>query len=301
MPSQARPVRPAETNIISFDNKSGEPAMVKVVGPTTASLQVPNEAMESVSVLPGRYRIKVRYGSEGKFRYALGEEFQVAGSPMTTSVVTITLHAVPNGNYHAQPTTAYVFDKDATPVATQEARVTAAAPPTVPRALDSVVLQSRSEEYRVVRMLLDPAGKTRGEALKLGLGEEATRKVMHAVILEEDGGTRIFVSQFVWNPPDLPRGLLRIYIPHVQNTDVVVRQNGNKIWSQSGTHKDAFSPVFDIEKGEDGAAGLSVSVESDIAPRVGCLGGVDNIYLLKPKTGDGGAGKAPASEPNGVR
>ena len=90
-------------NKIVFDNQSGEPALVKLIGPTQTEVDVPNRAKTGTDVAAGRYVIKVRYGTSGKYHYSKGEEFEVKGTATTRSKTTITLHKVVAGNYESTP------------------------------------------------------------------------------------------------------------------------------------------------------------------------------------------------------
>jgi hypothetical protein len=47
----------ANSNTVTFDNHSGAPALVKMVGPTRGSLPVPDLSRASIRVAPGRYYI----------------------------------------------------------------------------------------------------------------------------------------------------------------------------------------------------------------------------------------------------
>src|SRR5271166_1832460 len=96
-------------NTVSFDNRSGEPALVKLIGPTSSEIEVPNGTKPVVQVLAGKYFIKVRYGVEGKYHYTKGQEFTVHETATTTSEITITLHKVVNGNYGSRPITEQEF------------------------------------------------------------------------------------------------------------------------------------------------------------------------------------------------
>ena len=100
----------AQQNEVAFDNKSGEPALVKVIGHTPRETHVPVGGTATVRVSPGNYHIKVRYGAEGKYRYTRGEEFEVTESATTRSRISITLHKVPDGNYETEPIAADDFD-----------------------------------------------------------------------------------------------------------------------------------------------------------------------------------------------
>jgi len=90
-------------NTVSFDNQSGEPALVKLKGPTSSEIEVPDGTKQAVQASAGKYFIKVRYGVQGKYHYTKGEEFTVEETATTRSKITITLHKVVNGNYDSRP------------------------------------------------------------------------------------------------------------------------------------------------------------------------------------------------------
>ena len=97
-------------NTVTFDNQSGEPALVKLIGPTSKEVEVPIGTKESVGTSAGRYIIKVRYGTAGKYRYSKGEEFDVKETASTRSSITITLHKVVAGNYESAPISREQFE-----------------------------------------------------------------------------------------------------------------------------------------------------------------------------------------------
>lgn len=90
-------------NKVVFDNQSGDPARVKLIGPTKTEVQVPVGTKQGVDALAGKYTIKVRYGTPGSFRYSKGQEFEVTETATARSETTITLHKVVGGNYDAHP------------------------------------------------------------------------------------------------------------------------------------------------------------------------------------------------------
>lgn len=95
---------------VTFDNKSGEPALVKLIGPTASSVSVENSKKESVSVTPGHYFIKVRYGVPAAYYYSKGDEFDVTETATSASDISITLHKVVAGNYGSKTITQGEFD-----------------------------------------------------------------------------------------------------------------------------------------------------------------------------------------------
>jgi hypothetical protein len=88
---------------VTFDNQSGETGLVKLVGPTSTSVQVETGKNETVTAAAGHYYIKVRYGTPGKYAYSKGDEFDVTETATSASQITITLHKVVAGNYGAHP------------------------------------------------------------------------------------------------------------------------------------------------------------------------------------------------------
>lgn len=107
--------RPGEGAIrrsrIEFENRSGEPALVRLVGPSCGEVHVPDSSTGAIEKLaPGRYRIVIRYGSEGRYRYAEGDPFEIEETATTYSSVHITLHPVVGGNYRTRPATAADFE-----------------------------------------------------------------------------------------------------------------------------------------------------------------------------------------------
>ena len=95
---------------VAFDNRSGQPALVRLVGPTSTDVVVPNGSKQTVKACGGHYLIKVRYGEPGQYRYTKGQEFEVQETATTASAITITLHKVTAGNYDTRPITEKEFD-----------------------------------------------------------------------------------------------------------------------------------------------------------------------------------------------
>jgi len=88
-----------EKNSLTFINKSGEDALVKLIGPTKGLVEVPEAGEATVKIVGGTYTIYVRYGKEPKYRYSRGETFNISDSALSYTKATLTLHKVPNGNY----------------------------------------------------------------------------------------------------------------------------------------------------------------------------------------------------------
>lgn len=99
-------------NTITFDNKSGESALVKLIGPTGHSVEVPNGESWTVNTAAGEYYILTRYGSKpGGYKYTKGDPFTVVQTESEYSIITITLHPVIGGNYATYPISADEFEK----------------------------------------------------------------------------------------------------------------------------------------------------------------------------------------------
>jgi len=96
---------------ITFDNQSGQFALVKVIGPTRRQTQVPNGQRRTVTVAGGQYYILTRYGTDSKaYTYSKGNSFQVTQTARQHSVITITLHKVVGGNYQTRAVSASEFE-----------------------------------------------------------------------------------------------------------------------------------------------------------------------------------------------
>jgi hypothetical protein len=98
---------------ITFDNQSGQTALVKVIGPTRRTTQVPNSEKRTVTVLGGEYYILTRYGSNpDQYTYSKGDSFHVTQTARQHSVITITLHKVVGGNYGSKKIGAGDFERE---------------------------------------------------------------------------------------------------------------------------------------------------------------------------------------------
>jgi hypothetical protein len=96
---------------ISLDNQSGEPALVKLVGPTGHIVEVPSGTSRTVNVTAGEYYLLARYGSDpGRYAYSRGNPFKVEETASQYSAITITLHKVVGGNYPTQSSSRAEFD-----------------------------------------------------------------------------------------------------------------------------------------------------------------------------------------------
>lgn len=98
-------------NTITFYNRSGEWTLVKLMGPTGQTVEVPHGESTTVNVAAGQYYLLVRYGSKpDTYTYAKGDPFTITQTPTQYSVITITLHKVVGGNYPAHPISSEEFD-----------------------------------------------------------------------------------------------------------------------------------------------------------------------------------------------
>ena len=85
--------------MLTFKNKSGEDALVKLVGPSRRVVEVPNQKNRTVNIAGGAYVVYVRYGKDPHYRYVKGEPFQIKKSAYSYTKAILTLHGVVNGNY----------------------------------------------------------------------------------------------------------------------------------------------------------------------------------------------------------
>ena len=97
---------------ITFDNQSGDLALVKLIGPSGRRAEVPTGQKRTVKVVGGQYHIVTRYGtSPDSYRYSKGDPFTVTQTATQHSVITITLHKVVDGNYSTRPVSAEEFNR----------------------------------------------------------------------------------------------------------------------------------------------------------------------------------------------
>jgi len=101
----------AKRNNLTFINHSGDNALVKLTGPSREIVEIPNGISKTVNIGGGQYKIYVRYGTPGRFRYTKGESFQIAETSFSYTQATLTLHGVVNGNYHTEGSSEYEFSR----------------------------------------------------------------------------------------------------------------------------------------------------------------------------------------------
>lgn len=87
------------SNTVTLINRSGNDALVALVGPTRVTVKVPDGTSQTVNVAAGSYELLARYDEEKRYRYGKGEPFTVTQTTTQYSVISITLHKVVDGNY----------------------------------------------------------------------------------------------------------------------------------------------------------------------------------------------------------
>lgn len=108
---QAPVAEGAEKNSLTLINQSGDNALVKLVGPSRMTVEVPNGSSRTVKIAGGTYVIYVRYGTPGKYRYTKGESFQIEETYSSYTEASLTLHGVVNGNYHSEGSSESEFNR----------------------------------------------------------------------------------------------------------------------------------------------------------------------------------------------
>jgi HEAT repeat protein len=167
---------------ITFDNQSGKPALVGLIGPKSQTVDVPQGQKRTVTAVAGLYYVVSRYGaSVGNYTYAKGDPFTVVQSATKRSVITITLHPVPNGNYGTRSISADEFEKAAS--------LKASAAPAPVLGTDSVALWARR--------LNDPDPNNRRDAIE-GLSNIKDPRVVEPLTAalrgDPDAGVRKYTA-----------------------------------------------------------------------------------------------------------
>ena len=94
----ARPAHGQDSNLVTFENQSGEFALVILVGPTSRNITILPGWTRTVRVPGGAYYIVARYGLTPKrYRYIRGEAFEVPASSSSCPPIQITLGRVTHG------------------------------------------------------------------------------------------------------------------------------------------------------------------------------------------------------------
>lgn len=98
-------------NTVSLENKSGQIALVKLVGPTSATTEIPGGEARTVHVNRGEYYVLVRYGDDSRsYRFSKGDPFTVDETPTQASATTIVLQEIAGGNYSTRASTQVEFE-----------------------------------------------------------------------------------------------------------------------------------------------------------------------------------------------
>jgi hypothetical protein len=80
-------------NIITLDNQSSDPAVVKILGPTTRAIDLPASEKRMLKVAAGNYDVILRYGRDAiSYRYVRANSFSIDDSA-SFQRVSITLTA----------------------------------------------------------------------------------------------------------------------------------------------------------------------------------------------------------------
>lgn len=97
---------------ITFENRSGETALVKVVGPRRIVVSVPTGASRTVKVGSGKHHILVRYGEHpDSYVYTKGNPFPVEDNRHRVSRITINLEKTVHGNHGSRPSSREEFER----------------------------------------------------------------------------------------------------------------------------------------------------------------------------------------------
>ncbi len=99
-------------NTITFQNQSGEPALVKIIGPGSKTIDIRDQSSRTVKVEAGKYYILVRYGNKpDEYSYARGDTLVVSDTTKQPATMNITLHKALGGGYPTHPILPEEFEK----------------------------------------------------------------------------------------------------------------------------------------------------------------------------------------------
>lgn len=104
-------VAQAPASTITFQNRSSEPALVRLVGQPAQTIEVPALSSRTVPTRAGEYYVVIRYGTPGAYSYARGDPFTVRHSSRDWEEITITLQKVIGGNYRTRDASKEEFEK----------------------------------------------------------------------------------------------------------------------------------------------------------------------------------------------
>ena len=162
---------------VTFDNQSGEIALVKLVGATAQTVSVAVGQRVSVIAEPGTYYIITQYGTDKSTQtYSRGDAFVLEKTATQVSVVTITLHKVVGGNYGSRPSSREEFNgiPDTLPISARDG-----APATLPiissgnqpaEATKRVLTGSTDREFSISGAMVDEGGRPVAKASVFVLG-----------------------------------------------------------------------------------------------------------------------------------
>ena len=101
----------SERNSLTLINHSGSNALVKLVGPSRRTVDIPNGSSKTVNIAGGNYKIYVRYGMTGHYRFTRGEAFSIDETAFSYTRASLTLHGVANGNYRTEGSSENEFNR----------------------------------------------------------------------------------------------------------------------------------------------------------------------------------------------
>jgi ankyrin repeat protein len=174
-------------NIVSFDNKSGEFALVKLMGPSATTIEVPRGETGKVNAAAGDYYLLIRFGEVPEsYRYARGDDFKVTETASQYSITTITLFPVVNGNYDTHPISRKLFDQAVAGKTDNIGTPASAVPPSVPPAKNLPQRHANSNSVKSLIYACDEGNSTKvKDLLAQGVDPNGT---------DEDGATPLMFA-----------------------------------------------------------------------------------------------------------
>ena len=111
--TESAPIQPEQApNTITFDNTSGKDAVVKLVGPSQQTVQVPNGELRLVHVAAGEYYFLVRYGVKAnEYTYQKSPPFNITQTETQHSAAKIRLEKGTSGNLGSSSATREEFER----------------------------------------------------------------------------------------------------------------------------------------------------------------------------------------------
>ncbi|GJL55044.1 MAG: hypothetical protein NPIRA02_21760 [Nitrospirales bacterium] len=112
-------------NKITFENHSGQNAVVKLIGPTKVVVSLVRGQKRIVRVAEGDYHVLVRYGSGPKeYSYSKSAPFTVDQPDNQVSIITFTLHRRSGGSFQSKSVSGDEFEGNAiTPLSSSDSHV----------------------------------------------------------------------------------------------------------------------------------------------------------------------------------